>query len=71
MYKYILKHGLFLTFSPRFDYRDIPKHYKIKVYSLESSSAFLEFITKYPLSSPFTITLVEKSKANDEFLLIL
>jgi len=71
MYKYILKHDLFITFSPRFDYKDIPKHYKIKVYSLESSSAFLEFITKYPLSSPFTITLVEKSKANDEFLLIL
>lgn len=70
-YKYIAKYNLFWTISPGFDYKDIPKHYKIKLYSLESSSVLLEFITKYPLSNPFLITFVEKNKDMDEFLLIL
>lgn len=70
-YKYIAKYNLFGTISPGFDYKDTPKHYKIKLYSLESSSVLLEFITKYPFSNPFLITLVEKNKDRDEFLLIL
>lgn len=71
MYKYILKYDFFLIFFFCFDYRDILKYYKIKVYLLEFFLVFFEFIIKYFFLSFFIIIFVEKNKVNDEFLLIL